>query len=89
MVVSELRDNTFFAVIELRNSEDEPVSLDARPSDAIALALRVDCPIFVTEEVIHVSKSMSGAEEEASDTAGTASDEEWPDIIGEAGDLPM
>lgn len=89
VVVTELRDNTFFAVIELRNREDEPVLLDARPSDAIALALRADCPIFVNEEVIHASRNMSGAEEEGSAASIAAGDEEWPDIIGEAGDLPM
>ncbi len=89
VVITELRDNTFFAVIDLRNGEDAPIVLDARPSDAIALALRADCPIFVNEEVIHASRSMLGAEEEGADAARAAGDEEWPDIIGEAGDLPM
>ena len=85
VVVTELRDNTFFAVIEMRNSEGDPLMLDSRPSDAIALALRADCPIFVNEEVIQASRNTggAGAEEEAE------SDEEWPDVIGEAGDLPM
>lgn len=86
VVVTELRDNTFFAVIEMRNSEGESLQLDSRPSDAIALALRADCPIYVNEEVIRASQSMSGREEE--ETAG-ADEEEWPDVIGEAGDLPM
>lgn len=89
VVITELRDNTFFAVIDLRNGEDAPIVLDARPSDAIALALRADCPIFVNEEVIRASRSMSGAEEEGADAASAAGEEEWPDIIGEAGDLPM
>ena len=86
VVVTELRDNTFFAVIELRNSEGEAVMLDSRPSDAIALALRVDCPIYVNEEVIRASQSVAGREE---DELGSAEEEEWPDVIGEAGDLPM
>ena len=86
VVVTELRENTFFAVIEMRNSEGEAVLLDSRPSDAIALALRADCPIYVNEEVIRASQSMSGREEEE----GTGAEEdEWPDVIGEAGDLPM
>ena len=86
VVVTELRDNTFFAVIEMKNSSGEFITLDSRPSDAIALALRADCPIFVNEEVIHASKSVGeGLEEE--ETA--PEDEEWPDVIGEAGDLPM
>lgn len=86
VVVTELRDNTFFAVIEMRNSAGEFITLDSRPSDAIALALRADCPIFVNEEVIHASKSVGeGLEEEEA----SPEDEEWPDVIGEAGDLPM
>src|SRR5687768_7122224 len=67
VVVTELRDNTFFAVIEMRNSSGEALMLDARPSDAIALALRADCPIFVNEEVIRASRNTvaSGDEEES------------------------
>src|SRR5947209_3676063 len=51
VVISELRDETFFAVLWLRQGE-ETVMVDARPSDAIALALRFDCPIYVTEKVL-------------------------------------
>jgi uncharacterized protein len=87
VVVTELRDNTFFAVIEMRNGEGESISLDARPSDAIALALRADCPIYVNEEVIQASRSAVGGQEE--DVSKAEEDEEWPDVIGEAGDLPM
>src|SRR5918997_2857359 len=57
VVVTELRDNTFFAVIEMRNSEGEALLLDSRPSDAIALALRADCPIYVDMEVIRPSRN--------------------------------
>jgi bifunctional DNase/RNase len=35
---------------------NEPVTIDARPSDAIALALRADCPIFVSEQVMQAAK---------------------------------
>jgi bifunctional DNase/RNase len=90
VVVTELKDNTFFAVIEMKNSEGDAVMLDARPSDAIALALRTDCPIFVNEEVIRASKGMSSSEEEEEGEPSEATgEEEWPDVIGEAGDLPM
>jgi len=86
VVVTELRDNTFFAVIEMRNQSGAAMLLDSRPSDAIALALRADCPIYVNEEVIRASRNtVGGAGEEAVEGA----DEEWPDVIGEAGDLPM
>jgi uncharacterized protein len=86
VVVTELRDNTFFAVIEMRNNAGAALMLDSRPSDAIALALRADCPIFVNEEVIRASRNtVGGVTEESVENA----DEEWPDVIGEAGDLPM
>lgn len=55
VVVSELRDDTFFAVIWMEK-EGKIISLDSRPSDALALALRLDCPIFVDEEVLKNSK---------------------------------
>ena len=87
VVVTELRDNTFFAVIEMRNSAGEALMLDSRPSDAIALALRADCPIFVNEEVIRASRSTMASSED--EEALTGEDEEWPDVIGETGDLPM
>jgi uncharacterized protein len=89
VVVTELRDNTFFAVIEMRSSDGTALMLDSRPSDAIALALRADCPIFVDMEVIRASRNTvtSGEEEESTEVGDE--DEEWPDVIGEAGDLPM
>jgi bifunctional DNase/RNase len=86
VVVTELRDNTFFATIVLKDRVGETVMIDARPSDAIALALRVDCPIFVNEDVIRASRNTVTSGEEESVSAG---EEEWPDVIGEAGDLPM
>jgi bifunctional DNase/RNase len=52
--VNELRDNTFFATITLSVSGAE-IDIDSRPSDAIALAVRVQAPIFVAEEVIEES----------------------------------
>ncbi len=55
VVVTELRNDTFYAVVWMRQGEDL-VTIDARPSDAIALALRCDCPIFVSEEVLRIAK---------------------------------
>jgi bifunctional DNase/RNase len=55
VVINELKDDTFFAVLWLRQG-DEPVTIDARPSDAIALALRADCPIYVSEQVMQTAK---------------------------------
>jgi len=87
VVVTSLRDNTFYAVIEMSGTDGESVRLDSRPSDAIALALRADCPIFVYSEVIQASKnSVSEDEQESESETG---EEEWPDVIGDASDLPM
>jgi uncharacterized protein len=55
IVVSDLKDNTFFALIYLEVN-GETVAIDARPSDAIALALRARAPIFVEESVIDNAK---------------------------------
>lgn len=57
IVVTDLRDNTFFAAIHLVNKKDN-IILDARPSDAIALALRTDSPIFVEEGVVEKSRKI-------------------------------
>ena len=88
VVVTRLQDNTFFAEIEMRNSDGNLMRLDSRPSDAIALALRADCPIYVDMEVIKASRNTIRSEE-VEETEGSAAEEEWPDVIGEAGDLPM
>ena len=48
VVVNELKDDTFYAVIWLER-DGEMISVDSRPSDALALALRLDCPIFVDD----------------------------------------
>jgi len=55
VVVTELRDDTFYAVIWLER-DGSVISVDSRPSDALALALRVDCPIFVDDGVLKNSK---------------------------------
>jgi len=55
VVVTELRDDTFFAVIWVER-DGRIISIDSRPSDALALALRVDCPIFVEDDVLNSSK---------------------------------
>jgi hypothetical protein len=88
VVVTNLRDNTFFAVIEMRTSEGNRMILDSRPSDAIALALRADCPIFVDMEVIKASRNTVPSEDGGTEESALG-EEEWPDVIGEAGDLPM
>jgi hypothetical protein len=67
IVINDLKENTFFAVIEV-NYNGNVVNIDSRPSDAIALALRLNAPIFVTDKVVSKAKSMDiAAETEDSD----------------------
>jgi bifunctional DNase/RNase len=55
IVVNELKEDTFYALIWLER-EGELISVDSRPSDALAVALRLDCPIFVDDSVLKSSK---------------------------------
>jgi bifunctional DNase/RNase len=57
VVVNDLKENTFYAVIHLRLGTQD-LTVDSRPSDAIALALRVDAPIFVDEDVLAKAESV-------------------------------
>ncbi len=59
ILVNNLWDNTFYALVFLE-SNGETVAIDSRPSDAIALALRMKSPIYVEEEVINKAKSIEG-----------------------------
>jgi len=64
VVVCDLRDDTFYALIWMER-EGRMMSMDSRPSDALALALRLDCPIFVEDQVLKKSK-ISGVVSEKS-----------------------
>jgi uncharacterized protein len=65
VVVNELREDTFYAVIWLER-EGHIISVDSRPSDALAIALRLDCPIFVEDEVLKTSKQASAVSDRVS-----------------------
>lgn len=65
VVVSDLREDTFYAVIWLER-DGHIISIDCRPSDALALALRLDCPIYVEEQVLKTSKQASAASDRIS-----------------------
>jgi bifunctional DNase/RNase len=66
IVITDLKDNTFFAAIHLERDGRE-MTIDSRPSDAMALALRVSVPIFVEQTVLDKS-SVSGDESTADET---------------------
>ncbi len=86
IVVTDLIENTFFAVIEM-TLDGKHLVLDARPSDAIALALRVDCPIFVNEEVINSSRNTIATSDIADDEDDLNDEDDEDDA--DAGDDPF
>jgi bifunctional DNase/RNase len=62
VVVNDLREDTFYALIWLER-DGQTISIDSRPSDALALALRLDCPIFVEDAVLKTSKQVGSVSE--------------------------
>ena len=75
VVIADLRENTFFASIFVER-ESEVLSLDARPSDSIAVALRARAPIFVNEKLLQPPPSQEDAEETPEEHVRELSDEE-------------
>lgn len=82
VVITELLENTFYALIEIIDGDSNIIALDARPSDAIALALRLDCSIFVDQKVIELSASSNQTEQNFEGDESIPPAEEWPDLIG-------
>lgn len=66
IVVNELKDDTFFATIWVEKN-GEMMSIDSRPSDALAIALRTDSPIFVDESVLKNSRMSASSPEKGKD----------------------
>jgi hypothetical protein len=75
--VSDLKNNTYYAVIHFKHGEKE-MSIDARPSDALAISLRVKAPIFVAEEVI---KQSSQIELKAEPQDKSEKGKKWQEIL--------
>ena len=85
IIITDLIENTFYAAIELIK-DGEVILIDSRPSDAIALAMRVDCPIYVSEEVINNSASTIIEEVQPGDDE----EDDWPDdLLDDASDYKM
>jgi hypothetical protein len=78
VVVTELKEDTFYAAIWLERN-GSAIAIDSRPSDALALALRTDAPIFVEEEVLKSSKISSTVSEKV----GTEELRRWLENLGE------
>lgn len=85
VVITDLRDNTFFAVIELSHETYGAVTIDSRPSDAIALALRFSSSIWVRRDVLETAGATVVNSNQSADDFETdepESTEDWPELIG-------
>lgn len=78
--VSDLRENTYYALIHLRQGGRE-ITIDSRPSDAIALALRTKCPIFVAKAVLEQSSLPQQGEGVQEQNLSGVSPEKWAEIL--------
>jgi bifunctional DNase/RNase len=79
VVVSELKDDVFYAVIWIER-DGKLTSIDSRPSDALAIALRLDCPIFVEDTVLDNSKMATAISEKG---AGGDVTRQWLENLGD------
>lgn len=84
--ITELRENTYFARIELKTREGGALLIDSRPSDAIAVALRTKSPIYVAKAVLeasselHESAAGEGSSSPEQNLAGVSRDK-WSEIL--------
>jgi bifunctional DNase/RNase len=78
--ITDLKENTYYALIHL-NVGGRAVSIDSRPSDAIALALRTKSPIYVAKGVLEASSILQQAEEGKEPNFSNVSKEKWAEIL--------
>jgi bifunctional DNase/RNase len=81
--ICDLRDNTYYAIIHV-TSQGKALSIDSRPSDALAIALRTRAPIFVSDEVLKKSKQIE-ASTEGVPADKTERGKKWQDILEKLG----
>ena len=77
--VTDLKDNTYFAQVFLRSGEQQ-LAIDARPSDAVSLALRTKSPIYVAKKVLEASSVLQQMEEKEQDLSNVSRDK-WAEIL--------
>ena len=77
--ICDLKDNTYYALIHM-TMKDETLTIDSRPSDAIAIALRTKAPIFVSDEVLKKSKQIEATKEGVA-TDKSEQGKKWQDIL--------
>ncbi len=82
--LTELRDNTYYAQIQVRTRDGKELQIDSRPSDAISLALRTKSPIYVAKKVLEMSSELQQAASEPGskeqNLAGVSRDK-WAEIL--------
>lgn len=78
--VTELKENTYFAMIYLR-AGDRQLQVDARPSDAISLALRTKSPIYVAKAVLEASSVLQQTDDSKEQDLSNVSRDKWADIL--------
>jgi len=78
--VTDLRDNTYYAVIYLKAGEKR-IAIDSRPSDAISLALRTRSLIYVAKKVIETSSVLQQNEETQEQNLSNVSRDKWSEIL--------
>ncbi|MGH8014380.1 MAG: bifunctional nuclease family protein [Candidatus Binataceae bacterium] len=83
--ITELRENTYYARLELKTREGGVMHIDSRPSDAISVALRTKSPIYVAKTVLELSSELheSAAEQQAASDQNLAgvSRDKWSEIL--------
>jgi bifunctional DNase/RNase len=85
--ITELRENTYFARIELKTRDGSTLQIDSRPSDAISLALRTKSPIYVAKAVLEASSELHDAASEPASAAASdqnlagVSRDKWSEIL--------
>ncbi len=78
--VTDLRDNTYFALIHVR-IDGRQLTIDSRPSDAISLALRTKSPIYVAKKVLENSSILQQMEEGKEQDLSSVSRDKWAEIL--------
>jgi len=78
--ITDLKENTYFALIHIRVNGDQR-TIDSRPSDAISLALRTKSPIYVNRRVIETSSVLQQAEDANETDLSNVSRDKWAEIL--------
>ncbi len=81
--ICDLKDNTYYAIIHVM-SKGKALSIDSRPSDALAIALRTRAPIFVSDEVLEKSKQIEASAEGVPEDK-TEKGKKWQDVLEKLG----